>query len=62
MAAREDSSRQEVIADAGSYDFALQDFGDEPVGGARAVKKPVQGSVAAGCKRLDALDEIRMLN
>ena len=65
MAAREDNPRQDSSETAG-YEFGLQDFGDEPVNGARAAgvsrKKPVRSSVDGGCKRLDVLDELRMLN
>ena len=66
MAAHEDNPRQESMAETVGYEFRLQDFGDEPVNGARAAggnrKKPVQSSGDGGCKRLDALDELRMLN
>jgi hypothetical protein len=65
MAAHKDNPRQESMAETISYEFRLQDFGDEPVNGARAAannKKPAQSSGERGCKPLDVLDELRMLN
>jgi hypothetical protein len=66
MAAGEDNPRRQSIGEEAGQEFASQDFGDDPVGGMHAAgvnrKKAAQGSAGGDCKKLDALDELRMLN
>jgi len=66
MAAQQERFKQGIAVESAAYKLESQDFGDDPVIAARAAivgkKKPVQSIMGGDCKRLDALDEIRMLN